>query len=407
MLAEAAIRKIEVDRLHRGDTLETPPETSSDASDQQRRQGDRRDGTPSASTCPRRTSWTAPQLLAEVFTPSKFAVPGIVAEGCNILAGGPKVGKSWLALGISVAVSTGGKALGKIDVKQGSVLYLALEDTGRRLQDRLRKVLGPNPAPPGLTFTTACPPLPAGGADRIEGWLKANGDARLVVIDVLAKVRGITPPGVQAYDADYTAISRAKSIADRYEVAVVLVHHDRKADADDFVNAISGTHGISGAADALLLLKRTRGDADGVLHVTGRDIDETRYALNFDPKLGLWTALEGDPIQHIIHETRATILAHIKTHPGQGPKQIADATGLSHDLVKKTCPRMAEDGQLATDGRGHYRPIETLFDDPPETRASPAGVSLPSPLSPPQVTGHNGVSPQVSPTVPDAAPEAS
>jgi hypothetical protein len=170
--------------------------------------------------------------------------------------------------------------------------------------------------------------------------------ARLIVIDTFAKVRGIAPPGMAAYDADYRAVGRAKDIADEYGVAVVLVHHVRKLTSEDFLAEVSGTNGIAGAADAVLVLKRSRGEADGSLHVTGRDVTEAEYALKFDKETGSWAVLPGPAVDYLVSETRATILAHVRTHPGQGPKAIADGTGLPYELVKKTCQRMAEDDQL-------------------------------------------------------------
>ena len=102
-----------------------------------------------------RTSWTAAELMAAVFPEPRWAVPGIVAEGVTVLAGAPKAGKSWLGLGLGLACATGGKALGSIDVDAGPALYLALEDTGLRLQTRLRLVLGEDPAPTTLTLAAS------------------------------------------------------------------------------------------------------------------------------------------------------------------------------------------------------------------------------------------------------------
>ncbi len=107
----------------------------------------------------------------------------------NLLAGPPKVGKSWLSLGLALAVAAGDDALGSIEVEAGPVLYLALEDTPRRLQSRMRKLLDHHPAPAALTLATTCPPLPEGGAAAIAGWLARNPAARMVVVDVFAKVR--------------------------------------------------------------------------------------------------------------------------------------------------------------------------------------------------------------------------
>ena len=117
--------------------------------------------------------------MAADFPEPRWAVPGIVAEGVTVLAGAPKVGKSWLGLGLVVATATGGKALGSIDVAAGPSLYLALEDTGRRLKDRLGKVLGISPPPNTLTLATECPPLPAGGADMISAWLDHHPGAQI------------------------------------------------------------------------------------------------------------------------------------------------------------------------------------------------------------------------------------
>jgi RecA-family ATPase len=180
---------------------------------------------------PPRTAWTATELMALEFPEPRWAIPGILAEGVTLLAGAPKIGKSWLALNVSASVAAGGKALGRVDVDAGDVLYLALEDNPRRLQDRLRKVLAGSPASERLTFAVMCEPLPAGGADRITAWLDQHPQARLVVVDVFARVRGMAPPTMSSYDADYLAMGALKRIADRYGVAVLVVHHTRKASA--------------------------------------------------------------------------------------------------------------------------------------------------------------------------------
>ncbi|RZU51914.1 AAA domain-containing protein [Krasilnikovia cinnamomea] len=302
-----------------------------------------------------RVSWTAADIMAMDFPEPKWAVPGIVCEGVNLLCGPPKVGKSWMSLALGIDIALGGKAFGAIDVQAGPVLYLALEDTARRLQSRLGKVLGERKAPAGLTLATACPPLPQGGDEAIAAWLDRNRDARMVIIDVFAKLRGASAPGMSAYDADYAAVGRAKKVADQYSVAVILVHHVRKAGSDDFLSEVSGTNGLAGAADATLVLKRARNQGDGVLHVTGRDVDESEYPLAFDPGKGAWRMLDGPAEDHQIGETRAAILRWLRTAPGSTPKAIADGTQLDYGLIKKTCQRMLDAGQVAADTGGRYR----------------------------------------------------
>ncbi|KUO16708.1 AAA family ATPase [Streptomyces dysideae] len=330
---------------------------------------------PPAAAAPKRerprTAWTADQLMAAHFPEPKWAVPGILAEGVSLLAGPPKVGKSWLSLGLGLSVAAGGQAFDSVPVQGGPVLYLALEDTPRRLQTRMGKLLGGQLAPAGLTLVTECPPFPQGGTEAIAQWLDRNPDARMVVIDVFAKMRGQAPQGVSAYDADYVSVGYAKRLADHYGIAVVLVHHVRKAGSDDFLTEVSGTNGIAGAADATLVLKRARGQADGILHVTGRDVDEAEYALQFQSASGAWHLLDGPVADHTVGDTRAAILRHVRANPGAKPKDIAgDFPQVDIDTIRRTCSRMAADGQLTRDGSGRYYPdTETRTQGVPEVSA--------------------------------------
>ncbi|MER0446591.1 AAA family ATPase [Streptomyces sp. Edi4] len=304
-----------------------------------------------------RTAWTADQLMAADFPEPKWAVPGILAEGVSLLAGPPKVGKSWLSLGLGLSVAAGGNAFDSVPVQGGPVLYLALEDTPRRLQTRMGKLLGGQKAPAGLTLVTECPPFPQGGVEAIAGWLDRNPDARMVVIDVFAKMRGQAPQGASAYDADYVAVGYAKRLADHYGIAVVLVHHVRKMASEDFLAEVSGTNGIAGAADATLVLKRARGQADGILHVTGRDVDEAEYALQFQAASGAWHLLDGPVTDHTVGDTRAAILKFVRANPGAKPKDMAPALpNVDADTIRRTCSRMASDGQLTKDASGRYFP---------------------------------------------------
>jgi hypothetical protein len=341
-----------------GDNGDTPvPGLSRDddvADQAQSSHGDSRDSRDTPLTARPRVSWTAAELVAAEFPEPRWAVPGLVPEGCILLAGPPKVGKSWLTLGLGLSVASGGKALGRLDVPAGDVLYLALEDTPRRLKDRLVKMLAGDPAPAAMTLATTCPPLPEGGAKRIGLWLDAHPDARLVVVDVFTRMRGPRPAGASLYEADYGAVAQMKAVADAYGVAIVLVVHVRKADAEDFLETVSGTNGLAGAADAVAVLRRVRGKADGLLQITGRDVEEASYALKFAADLGAWQLLEGPAAEHVLANTRAAIVAAVRQSPGIRPRQLANVAHLEYELVKKTVQRMVDVGQLDTDGNGHY-----------------------------------------------------
>lgn len=319
-----------------------------------------------------RTSWNAADLLAARFPEPRWAVDGVIAEGCTILAGAPKLGKSWLVLGTAVAVATGGRALGRIPVEQGDALYLALEDTPRRLQSRLRLVLGANgPVPHRLDIGTEWPTLDEGGEERIRAWLDAHTDARLVAVDVLARIRPRTSVRADRYDADYHSVVALKQIADDYSVALVAVHHTRKGASDDWIDGVSGTLGLVGAADSTVVLTRSRGAAGAVLKVTGRDVEEAEHALDFDPATATWKLLDGPASDYELSEQRRVILATVRDAAGIGPKAIAEQTGLDYDLVRQTVRRMVDAEQIDTDGNGHYFPVCT-----PVTPVTPVTPTL-------------------------------
>jgi hypothetical protein len=313
---------------------------------------------------PRRVSWTAAELRDWEFPEPRWAVPGIIAEGVTLLGGAPKIGKSWLALGLALATAAGGKALGSIGVEEGDVLYLALEDTGRRLQSRLRKLLQQGETwPERLTLAVECPPLPDGGVAQIADWLAKHPDARLVIIDVFERIRGRPLSQQSAYSADYSAVKTVKTIADHFAVAVVLIHHVRKAASDDFTDLISGTNGLAAAADSIAVLKRARGELDATLHIVGRDVEENEFAMRFAADISAWQIL-GLADTFGLDETRRKILLFVRANEGSAPKIIAQGTGLPYERVKKTVQRMTDDGQLDTDGHGRYLiPVPAVPDD--------------------------------------------
>ena len=159
---------------------------------------------------------------------------------------------------------------------------------------------------------------------------------------------------MSAYDADYAAVGYAKRVADKYSIAIILVHHVRKAGSEDFLQEVSGTNGIAGAADATLVLKRARGQADGILHVTGRDVEETEHALTIDHDTRRWLRSDRPADELQLGDTRAVILAYLRDAGPAGPKAITEAVGIAYGTVKKTCQRMAEDGQLQAGTAGRY-----------------------------------------------------
>jgi AAA domain len=306
----------------------------------------------------RRTTWTARELLATEFPEPRYAVPALIPEGLSFLAGAPKLGKSWLMLNVGLGVASGGRVLGQLQVDQGEVLYLALEDPPRRLKGRLGLLLGSQDAPEGLHFETEWPRLSEGGAEQIGVWLSNHPDTRLVVIDVFSRIRPrLLDDRADRFMTDYSAGELLKSIADANRVAMTALHHTRKAAAEDFVDMISGTHGLAASADTIMVAKRGRGQADATLQVTGRDVEEQDLALQFDSTLGTWSLL-GDAREWAVHESRRKILKAVKdATKALGPKEIAEESGVDYDVVKHLVRRMEADDQLSGDGKGAYLPF--------------------------------------------------
>ena len=306
------------------------------------------------------TYWNGNDLLAARFPAPRYAVQGIISEGVNVLAGAPKLGKSWFALGIALAIAHGGYALGKIRVDPGEALVLSLEDTGRRLQSRLGMMLdGERPGLGGLHLHTDWPRAGVGGLARLDAWLGERSAIRIVVVDVLARFRDLGSDTGSAYLQDYAAVSGLKQLADRHGVCVLIVHHDRKAGADDWLDRVSGTHGIAGAADALLLLDRGRGEADGQLHVTGRDVDESSYGLKFDKTRGLWTML-GDAAEWVRTPEEREVLVLLDEHGSLTPIRLSELVeGLTHEAAKKRLQRMSGRELIDPNSTGTYRARKT------------------------------------------------
>jgi hypothetical protein len=302
----------------------------------------------------RRTSWTAADLLAAELPEPRCAVDDLITEGLTFECGAPKIGKSWLGLGLGIAVAAGGFAFGKIKVEQGDVLYLALEDNPRRLQTRLRMLLGENSPPDGLYIETEWERFDRGGIERLEAWLDEHPNTRLVVIDVWTRIRPFASNHTDRYQADYEAASAVQALGIRRGVAVLALYHTRKAESSDFVETVQGTFGTAGAADTIIVIKRSRGEADATLHVTGRDVEERELALQFAPETGTWSLLGG-------------ILATVDAHGALTPKQISELSAITYENAKKTMQRMFFDGQLAADGGRYSIPFQTPVPDVPES----------------------------------------
>jgi hypothetical protein len=249
----------------------------------------------------------ASDLQSMKFEPVNYVLPGYIPEGATILAGKPKVGKSWLLLDLALGVTADRFTLGMLKPAQGDVLYLALEDTNRRLQRRMGKLwLNEKvPWPKRLELATEWRRADQGGLEDIEKWCNSVQSPRLVTVDTLEKFRPLRRGKAEAYSIDYEAVTGLQRIAGKFGIAIVIAHHLRKMEADDAFDTVSGTLGLTGAADTILILKR-QGDAV-TLYARGRDIEEKESAIQFNRNSCRWTIL-GDASEVHISNERGAIL---------------------------------------------------------------------------------------------------
>ncbi len=298
----------------------------------------------------------ATDLIALQFEPLKWAVPSLIPAGVTLLCGAPKIGKSWLSMDLARAVAAGDKAFGTIAVEQNAVLYLALEDSLRRLKDRLNKLLNFEPPPAGLYFVAmdgGFPRLHEGGLAWIEAWIKETPNAGLIIIDTLAKVRPPLRAG-SIYEQDYAVLQGLLQLANKHGVAVVVVHHTRKGSTEDVVEEISGSFGLSGSVDSMLILKRKRTSTEGQLTVTGRDVVEAEFNLLWDAALTKWT-IASDTKEFSVTKEREEILDVLaESDEPMSPQTIAGKLNKKSNSIRFLLHRMREDGQVTHIGRGKY-----------------------------------------------------
>jgi hypothetical protein len=328
------------------------------AADLERRVSETRLWKPPASKSP--TDWrssviTASDLKGKTFSPVKYVVPGYIPEGVTIFAGKPKIGKSWLLYDVCLASAADRFVLGEIKPTQGDVLYLALEDSERRLKKRLEKLWPGGAWPVRLKLATEWRKADAGGLDDLAEWCDSVAKPVLIVVDTLEKIRPTPKGNAAAYSTDYVAIAGLHKLAHTRGIAVVVIHHVRKMEADDPFDMVSGTNGLTGAADTILVLKRQAGNV--TLHARGRDIEEKETACQFDKFTCRWTFL-GDAQQVQSSSQRAAIIEVLSSAGEEGlhiSEIMAATERTDRNAVDQLLHKMHRDGELVRVKRGLYK----------------------------------------------------
>lgn len=259
------------------------------------KEADRLDGFADlAANLPAGGVFTAAELDKLDLPPVQWAVPGLLPAGLSFLVAAPKMGKSWLALDLCLSVAAGGEWLGR-KVNQGPTLYLDLEDSANRAQARMRTLLdGFAAAPETCTFRLLAPILGPELFKILDEWIAANPGAKVVCIDTFQKIKPSAAKNETSYSADYRICAPLQSWAQQHNICVLLVHHTNKnKGSTDIFESVNGSQGITGTADAVLMLTKSKGRfaEEATLSVTGRDVDMEQYAARFDKTTCRWELL--------------------------------------------------------------------------------------------------------------------
>lgn len=276
------------------------------------------------------------ELYETVYQSRPPVIDSLLYSGTYLFAGAPKVGKSFLMAQLAYHVSTGLPLWG-YTVHKGTVLYLALEDDYRRLQERLYRMFGTDSAD-NLYLAISAQVLGSGLDEQLQKFVREHRDTKLVIIDTLQKIR--EAGGVKySYANDYEIVGRLKRFADHHKVCLLLVHHTRKQQADDKFDMISGTNGLLGAADgAFMLQKEKRTDSSAILEVSGRDQQDQRLYLTKDMDRLIWqlerteTELWKPPPDPVL-EAVAALVAEDRLWSGTATELV---TALGVDLKPNT-----------------------------------------------------------------------
>jgi AAA domain len=316
-----------------------------------------------------RTSTTT--IMSTRYPPLRAIVPGYLYEGFTVLAGRQKLGKTWLGIDWAVAVSMGGIAMGSIPCNQGDVLYIDMENGPRRIQGRIN-TLFPNerdrPDLSRLEWVTDAPQLDQGFIAGLERWRTSVSVPTLVIIDVLQRIKPAGSTTRNAYENDYSIWSELQTWSTENRVAVLGLHHTKKGGADDPLEALSGSNGLSACADTTIVLDQ---DQNGrTLYVRGRDVEEKETAVIF--AAGNWTVL-GEASDVRRSDERSVIIDTLNDNrEPMTPGELAAALGKQPNNIKQLLFKMAKVGDLYRVGNGRYW-TDPVHPHNPDNRSNPEG----------------------------------
>ena len=303
---------------------------------------------------------TAAALMGRNIEPIHWIVSDFLPEGLAILAGRPKMGKSWMALDLGLSCAVGGEFLGKYQTARGTVLYLALEDSDRRMKQCIEKLLAGAKAPADFHYSTRLPLLDKGGMEQLEVWVKAHPGTKLVIIDTLGRIRPAGKRGEILYQADTGFLAPLQAFAMDNHLALVAVHHQRKGEAADVLDTISGSTGLVGVADTVYVLSReTRQRGDGILAIETRDFESEPIGLELDKDRMRWRYV-GPAKMVLLSRQRDAILEALNGGPMKAT-EIAAVLEKKPAAICRLLTKMEADGQVYKDKAGLWNRANDPF----------------------------------------------
>ena len=294
-------------------------------------------------------------LLTGPIPDQRMIIEDCLHPGCTILAGPPKAGKSYLTLGMAIAVGTGGKFVSAREISRpGKVAYWALEENRNRTARRLRQLVPEAVVSlEGVQFMYDLAPMFQGGLEAIAEYCKLHSPAMVVIDTLMAFVTGERTSRRDVFRDDYREIKALTDIAHQFDTGIVVVHHTNKQSVGGGVDAVAGTHGVTAAADCIWTLER-QPESKAVLKMTGREIEEQAFLLKLDLSVPVgWAAIEqGDDVE--LSGARQLILEVLRECGAKTPKQLSSEIGKDPATVRQLLKKMLRDHQVFVNDKGVY-----------------------------------------------------
>ncbi len=296
---------------------------------------------------------TLSDLSKKEIPPLQWVIPGIIPEGLTIIGGAPKAGKSFLILNIVLQIATGSKALGKFPVNQGKILYLALEDSERRLQSRMKKT-GYDLSSVSGSISTEWGAAYSENIEMIDLWMEENPDTKVIAIDTIQDFSKIEEGN--SYSEVTLALARLKDLSHKHNIGILIVHHTKKSESENIIHNLIGSVGYSSKPDTIIILTRRKtGEGDrGKLEISGRDIDAKELQLKFDSKTETWLQDDNAPPETKTDQRQEIVDLLAENSEPMKTSDIALALGREFKSTQNLISRMKKDTDIIMVKYGWY-----------------------------------------------------